>query len=355
MVMTNNTYSQWSRRQCLTRFGGGLIVAGFPSSLSTAAPSAVAPFKTRGVVLVPEDLSWPEWPQRAKHAGLTTIALHHGVSPSAVVKLVESDRGQRFLQECQRLGLQVEYELHALRELLPRELLSQDKSLFRMNDHGERVADANLCVHSARALDIIGENALRLAKSLRPTTGRYFFWGDDGQPWCRCPECRDLSDSDQALLLENHLAKALSRDNPNAQIAHLAYANTIHPPQQIKPHPAVFLEFAPINRRYDIPYSQQSTAVDKDGLPNLKANLGIFPPATAQVLEYWLDVSRVSSWKRPAIRLPWHKEAFLRDLETYRTLGIRHITSFAAWIDQDYVQRYGDPGFLSEYGAGLTR
>lgn len=311
-------------------------------------------FKTRGVVLVPEDLSLADWPERAKQAGLTTIALHHGVWPREVVRLIESDRGLQFLEKCRRLGLNVEYELHALKEFLPRDLFAKDKTLFRMTDQGDRVVDCNLCVHSPQALDIVGEQALRTSKTLRPTTGRYFFWGDDGEPWCHCDKCRDLSDTDQALLLENHLLKALRRQDPNAQLAHLAYANTIQPPQHVQPLPGVFLEYAPIRRSYDVPYAQQTRAQDKDGLPALDANLKVFPAGTAQVLEYWLDVSRFSGWKRPGVRLPWHKEVFLRDVKTYRLRGISQVTTFAAWIDADYVKCHGELGFLSEYGAGLS-
>jgi hypothetical protein len=160
-------------------------------------------FVTRGVVITPEDVTLGDWPDRARRAGLTTIALHP--FPSTVVGFVRSDAGQQFLKRCRSLGLEVAYELHAMRELLPRDLFPNDSSLFRMDDLGERVGDANLCVHSARALDIAAENAVKVARSLQPTTGRYFFWGDDGQPWCRCPKCRGLSDSDQALLFENHL------------------------------------------------------------------------------------------------------------------------------------------------------
>src|SRR5262249_21777346 len=149
------------------------------------------------------------WPERAVQAGLTTIALHP--FPGAVRNFVRTEPGQQFLDRCRRLGLRVEYELHAMRELLPRDRFTTDKALFRMNEKGERVADANLCVHSPAALDIAAENALRFAEALRPTTGRYFFWGDDGRPWCRCPRCRELSDSDQALVFENHLVKALRR------------------------------------------------------------------------------------------------------------------------------------------------
>src|SRR3954465_1165932 len=75
---------------------------------------------TRGVVLVPEDLTLADWPERAKAAGLTTIAIHHQNSPQAVIDWIGSDSGQRFLVACGKLGLEVEYELHAMKELLPR-------------------------------------------------------------------------------------------------------------------------------------------------------------------------------------------------------------------------------------------
>jgi hypothetical protein len=42
----------------------------------------------------------------------------------------------------------------------------------------------------------------------------------------------------------------------------------------------------------------------------------VFPAGTAQVLEYWLDVSRFSQWKRPAVRLPWRRDVLEADLAT---------------------------------------
>jgi hypothetical protein len=283
---------------------------------------------------------------------LTTIALHP--FPSTVLKFVQSDDGKQFLEKCDRLGLQVEYELHAMRELLPRNLFSQDKSLFRMNEKGVRVSDANLCVHSTTALDIAAENALKFARSLKPTTGRYFFWGDDGQPWCRCDRCRGLTDSDQGLMFENHLIKALRRINSKASLAHLAYANTLSPPKAVKPEPGIFLEYAPIKRRYDIPYTQQTAPDQQDALSALDANLTVFPADTAQVLEYWLDVSRFSGWKRPAVKLPWRRDVLESDIATYGSRGIRHVTSFAVYVDAEYRQRYGAPTFIDEYGAMLS-
>jgi hypothetical protein len=311
-------------------------------------------FETRGVVLVPEDLTLQDWPERAQRAGLTTIGLHHGSSPRAVASALQSDEGQRFLERCRRLGLEIEYELHAMKELLPRDLFSKDPTLFRMNDNQERSPDAYLCVHSDRALDIVGEHAVALAQSLPPTTGRYFFWGDDGQPWCRCHKCRALSDSDQALLLENHLWKVLRGQDEKAQLAHLAYATTLGAPKQVTPAEGVFLEYAPMNRRYDVPYSRQAGPAQPYGLPMLDANLQVFRPETAQVLEYWLDVSRFSDWRRPAVRLPWNERVFVADLDAYGSRGIRHVTTFAAWVDADYQRRFGDPAFIEAYGAGLS-
>ena len=307
------------------------------------------------MVLVPEDLTLAEWPQRARAAGLTTIGIHHQNSPATVIRWVKSDVGQRFLEQCQELGLHIEYELHAMKELLPRSLFEQSPELFRMNEKGERTPDSNCCVHSPRTLEIIAENALAIAQVLRPTTGRYFYWGDDGEPWCLCPLCRELSPSEQALLVENRLCRALRTLDPPAQVAHLAYTNTLTPPQKIGPDEGVFLEYPPIRRRYDAPYEQQQRPEDQDGLAALDANLQVFPRDTAQVLEYWLDVSRFSGWKRPGVKLPWNKEVFLADVETYRQRGIRHITSFAAWIDADYRQRFHDLSFIAEYGEGLGR
>jgi hypothetical protein len=117
-------------------------------------------------------------------------------------------------------------------------------------------------------------------------------------------------------VVENHLVKSLRTTDEKATLAHLAYYNTLEPPKQVKPHPALFLEYAPIHRRYDIPYADQTGPDVRDGLPALDRNLQVFPRSTAQVLEYWLDVSRFSSWKRPAKKVPWQRDVFLSDLRT---------------------------------------
>ncbi len=352
----------WTRRRFLAALAGSALV--IPEKRSTAAPTNAASgrrpaplakepfFRTRGVIVSPSDFATGPWPANATAAGLTTLATH--VPPARAEEFVRSDAGRRFLEDCARVGLEVEYEQHALGDLLPRDLFCKDPGLFRMNDRGERVPDANLCVSSKTAVAAVCENAVRYAQVLRPTTGRYFYWVDDAQPMCGCPECRGLSDSDQALLLENKILAALRKTDSRALLAHLCYQNTLKPPMQIKPERGVFLEFAPISRQYNVPVSRREVPAHAELLDALDANLAVFGCEGAQVLEYWLDVSRFSGWKRETLcKIPWNRDVFRDDLETYARRGIRHVTTFAVWLDGEYVARFGEPP-LAEYGAELA-
>lgn len=352
------SHHQATRREFLKTsacLAAGTCIAGRACQIADAAERKEPFFKTRGVVLRPADTLIADWPDRAKRAGLTTIASHP--FPGTVLELLRTDAGRKFFDRCREIGLQVEHELHAMRDLLSRRLFAKNPELFRMDDKGDRVPDFNCCPSNEQTLKIAAESAVEISKKLPSTTGRYFYWGDDARPWCRCPKCRGLSDSDQALLIENAVCLALRQMDPRAQLAHLAYANTLWPPKQIKPAEGVFLEYAPINRRYDIPYEKQAKPGDRDSLAALEANLAVFSPETAQVLEYWLDVGMFSGRARSKqpIKLPWNKEVFLADLETYRHRGIRHITCFATGVNPEYQKLHGDLSFIEEYGAGLSQ
>lgn len=330
-----------------------------PLAANAATQAATPWFLTRGVILGVRDMETYDWPALAKAAGLTTLATH--ITPSEIAAFVKTETGQSFLEGCKTHGIAVEHELHALGDLLPRDLFDKDPSMFRMNDQGDRVREYNLCVHSKAALDAVAENAVSYAKALPSTTGRYYFWIDDAMPMCRCPECRAYSDCDQALLFENHILGAIRQIHANATLAHLAYVNTLDPPTQVKPDPGIFLEFAPIERRYDVPFRQRdatgtpATVTHGRLLDALDANLEYFGKDNAQALEYWLDVSRFSSWKRERIaEIPWNDAVFRDDLELYALRGIRHVTTFGVWIDKDYIQRWGAAP-IEAYGRGLSR
>ena len=343
-----------SRRQLLGAAAWGVGRAGLAARPQTTRPPDEPHFLTRGVVITSDDLTLADWPQRAKAGGLNTIGLHAPVSARGLERFILSPAGRQFLEACRKAGLDVEYELHAMSDLLPRRLFDRAPEWFRMNEQGVRVREGNLCVHAEPALLAVAENAVELARTLRPTTSRYFYWGDDGLGWCRCPRCAGLSDTDQSLVVTNRVAAALRKLDPKAQVAHLAYHNTLAPPRQVKPGPGLFLEYAPIHRKYDVPFEQAGDAESRREFEMLDANLEVFGRSEARVLEYWLDVSLFSKWKKPAVKLPFERQVLAADLEMYARRGLRHVTTFAVYIDADYVLRYGDSP-LREYGQALSR
>ena len=102
---------------------------------------------TKGVVLYPFDLNLGDWPERCAKAGITTIALHAARRLDVLRDFIAGDAGRAFLKQCEALGISVEYELHAMGELLSRELYYKDPALFRMDAKGVRNVDANCCPH----------------------------------------------------------------------------------------------------------------------------------------------------------------------------------------------------------------
>ncbi len=343
-----------SRRECLGFLLAGMVIPGLH-----AQPSGPR-FTTRGVVLYPWDLTLTDWPERAAGAGIATIALHAARRLDVLIEYIQSEPGKRFLDECRRLDIQVEYELHAMGALLSREFFySPGMDMFRMDETGKRNPDGNCCPSSREALTRICEKAVAYGRLLKPSSGRYFYWPDDGGQWCGCPKCAGLNPSDQAVLVENAMVEALRKElDPDARLSHISYGETLAPPATIKPHEALFVEFAPISRIYDRSIGDPEARLGGEPpshaayLELLDANLEVFGRDTAQILEYWLDVSRFSSWTRPAGKIPWDAGIVRADARAYAERGIRHVSTFATWIDADYVMRFGDPP-LAEYVKAL--
>ena len=314
-------------------------------------------FSMRGAVLSVQDLASVDWPAIAHQNGINTIGTH--MKPGEVKDFMQSDKGRHFSEECRRLGIEVEHQLHAMAELLPRDLFDEDPSMFRMDADGHRTPDSNCCPHSEKALEIIAAKAAEFAKALPATNHRYYFWLDDGAPVCFCPECSEYSASEQALIIENRMIKAIREVDPEAMLAHLAYHSTMEPPVKVKPEEGIFLEFAPIERQWDRPLTDLDASGRKGRMAHrevielLEANLKVFPAETAVVLEYWLDVSLASDWKKPAVNLPWHPGPFASDLATYAGYGIRNVTSFAVYMDSTYFRSFPGQQCLSDYGGML--
>lgn len=295
-----------------------------------------------GVVVYPNDITsvgLDEWENRIRQSGINLIGLHAATVNDPIDTLeafIKGSTGKKFLEMCGRMGVDVEYELHALQNLLPRDLFESHPEYFREDTAGVRQRQYNMCFTSEEAVEAMRPQLESLLEWMRPTTHRYFFWTDDKQDkFCNCENCRKYSPSEQALIYENRFLKMLREYDPEATLAHLAYHQTVEPPVQVRADEGVFLEFAPINRDYTLPLP--AGAVDA-----MNANLLAFPAYSQHILEYWLDESMFSDWKRDKlVPNPFRREECARDVLQYRRLGASDITTFATWLYGDYIDRYG--------------
>lgn len=296
----------------------------------------------RGVVVYPTDIASvgiEEWEKRIDLSGINLIGIHAATFMEPIDSLeafMKSQLGQQFLQMCQKKHVDVEYELHALQHLLPRQLADTHPEYFMMDADGHRDPSYNMCFSSDEAIEAMRPQLERLLAWLHPTTHRYYFWPDDVTGMtCHCPQCRDLSASEQSLLFENKMLALLRQYDPEATLAHIAYHQTLEAPLKVKASEGIFLEFAPIKRDYSKPLTT-------DEHKALADNLLAFPGYSHHVLEYWLDESMFSSWKRNAlVEWPDNSERCASDINQYRHLGATSITTFATWLNQAYINQYG--------------
>ena len=110
----------------------------------------------------------------------------------------------------------------------------------------------------------------------------------------------------------------------------------------------IFLEYAPILRDYAFPLPEGE-------LRALQDNLLAFPAYSQHILEYWLDESMNSRWKKADLKpLVFDPAQCARDVAMYRGEGAASITNFATWLNADYVARYGATDALfRDYGLSF--
>jgi hypothetical protein len=314
----------------------------------------------RGVVVYPSDIISTgslKLVEFMRESEINVLGIHTNTlseNLSDLRSFIESNEGQLLFKECEKATISIEFESHALHELLPRELFDSHPEYFRLDNDGVRKKDYNMCFSSEGAYKEIEKNIGKITKWLKPSTHRYFFWTDDVEhSFCNCDSCKKYSESEQALLFENRLLEMLRKTDSLATLAHLAYGSTYRAPVNVKPAKGIFLEYAPINRDYLKPLSDEH-------MQNLKENLQVFPTNTAHILEYWLDASMFSKWDRKnLVRVPWDKSSCDRDVKFYTDLGISSITTFGTWmLNSDYFSKYGEDDthqIVKEYGLILKR
>lgn len=314
-----------------------------------------------GSVLIHPDELDNTWIDRAAALGIPRIGLHpvggqlaHESMADLLAKL-ETPAYRALLDRAADLGIEIEYEMHAGRYLMPLSAFEKHPEWQRMNEAGARVSDLNFCVTNDEALDFYAKNAAVAAKKLYRSTNRYFFWMDDAKGGsCHCENCRKLSPSDQQLHVANRVLAEIRKDNPDATFAYLGYVDCLVPPTTVKPADGIFLEYAPIERDFHSPIYAQDAEKNRIQNEHLAALLKLFGTETAKVLDYWLDNSLYSGWTKPPKPFTEDKDVVKADIAYYKDLGFTDMSTFACYLGPDYIELHGDPditGFAAELRA----
>ena len=254
-----------------------------------------------------------------------------------------------------RIGIALEWEMHALSWLVERRLFDLYPPWCR-EENGMRVRELNCCASEPEVLDHIRERSYLLAKRLAPAmdTHRFALWLDDvASGGCQCERCRELSASDQAMILTNAIAEGLAAADPHATESYLAYFATSAVPT-IRPRENVYLEYAPLDRDHHRPLFDASCEKNRKAAAPLSDLLRYFGTANAKVLDYWLDNSMFSSWIRPPKKFTLDEQVCTADIAAYTALGITDITTFACYLGADYEALYGAPS-IGGYGDAVWK
>lgn len=298
------------------------------------------------LIIHPDELN-KRWIDRAYENGVSVIGIHcvgnleAHLNLARDLNLFKSESFKKNIDYAKSKGIEIEYELHAVSHLLPRDLFETHPEYFRADENGVRLKQANFCASSEDGLEVIANNALLLVKDLYGSSNNYFLWTDDlKNGYCKCEKCKNLSPSDQNLILMNSIIKKLKKESPNAKIAYLAYYDSLNVPKTVKPEEGVFLEYAPYER--DL-YKPAIQTLNQEEIAKIKELLKFFGKENSWVLEYWVDNSYFSGYKKPPKELKINAEEIKKDIEFYKDLGFENISSFACFLGEDYSKLYGEP------------
>ena len=298
-----------------------------------------------GILIHPEELT-KKWIDRMADRGVSIMGLHPiggrdaNDSLAQLLELQQTSDFRALIDYAISRGMEIEYEMHAVGYLMPRELFATHPDYFRMDEDGQRNPDRNLCVSNAQGLALLGSRARELAKSLYRSRPVFYFWMDDTRgKICRCPACRRHSASEQQLIALNAMIREIRREIPTARMAYLAYLDAIEVPHGVTPEAGVFLEYAPIEKAKPV----RDPVLVAQELRATREQLAYFGKQDAKVLEYWLDNSLFSGWKKPPKAFAADAEAIRADIAEYRSLGFDTVATFGCFLGEDYEALYGEP------------
>ena len=298
-------------------------------------------FNRHGPILNPTDLDYDGWLDLLFEVGMNVLGLH--TDYQALKAWMQSRGSEAWRDRLTKAHIDLEFAIHFTPSFLPESLFREHQDWFPMDVCGTRYWEgANPCTSSEALLDYFREKAAESARALPSTTHRYHLWAADNHPWCNCKACATFSPSEQNLRLMHAMLEGLRSVDPKAELSYLAYMESLPPPLRVRPMDGIFLEFAPIRRNHRMPLSDPDCRASADQMDALRRLLAVFPAAQARVLDYWLDVSLFSSYRkdRPPVEVVPAPGIVEADASTYAALGIREVTTFACWMNSAYFRSY---------------
>ena len=255
-----------------------------------------------------------EWIDFAAKARLNRIAYHYTWPARDWYINLRST----LQSECKKRGMMIEAGGHFLSSLLPRSLFPIHPDWFRMNEQGKRTPDFNFNPFNAEALEALGSSVVHYLERM-PEASLYHVWPDDieGGGWSYEPGKQEYTPSDQSLLVANSLVGRLRRDLTNANLAFLAYHDTVFPPHVVKPQPGVIFFYAPRERCYAHALNDAQCALNRQYSQALEQALPAFGSPNAEVFEYYVDQILYENLNNPPL-----PEVLSEDARYYHKLGI---------------------------------
>ena len=252
---------------------------------------------------LPSDVAFIDWMAKSGATGFLFIRAANDTQWT--VPQLAAELGRR--------GLALEVGGHVLTELLPRSLFAAHPEYFPLTTGGDRSDFGNLCP-SSHALAVVTERA----RAAFAGAADVHLWGLDalGGGWCACERCGKLTPSDQALLVCNAVADALARD---VRVFHLAYHDTLAPPESVRPAPGVSAEFAPRERCYAHALDDPACTTNRPYREAFERHLERFA-GRVHVFEYYGDAILFGGCAVPLV------DVCGRDLEYYRRAGARGVS-----------------------------
>jgi len=255
-----------------------------------------------------------EWIDFSAKVRLNRLMFHYTWPARDWYLLLES----RILPELQKRGMEIEVGGHFLSTFLPRTLFAQHPDWFRLNKQGKRASDFNLNPFNQEALDYVASGALEYLLRM-PEASLFHLWADDieGGGWSHEPGREEYTPSDQSLLVSNYLVKRLRDKLPHANLAFLAYHDTVYPPHVVKPARGVIYFYAPRERCYAHALNDPACDLNRKYAQALENGMPAFGPANAEVFEYYADEILFENMTNPPI-----PDVLSADMRYYHELGI---------------------------------